>query len=277
MATVDLTTAELVEKTTEIAEQVGMYGFVLLDSLYMIIGGMVIIYLLHNFAYKFVFAYLKNPRAARVIFGAIYTVIFLISVLLVLKSYGFDVRAVSRISLLVVMVGSVIVFYLIPFLPRLPFMIGHLVDINGVMGTVDAISSFHTTIRKFDGTMVFIPNALVMASRIMNYTDTPSRRIEMKLKVKVSCDLDEVQVLLLRIMNDDDRVLDTPAGPAIFVMNADGMSIEITAFCWANNEDWLATRSNLWLKIMDAIKIEDRVSLSLPQQEIYLHENDKRV
>lgn len=263
----------LIDKTTEIAEQVGAYGFVVLDSLYMIIGAMLVIFLLHKFAYKFVFTRLGRPRVARVVFGALYVLVFLVAVLLALKGLGFHVRAISHISLLVVVVGAVLVFYLMPFLPRLPFMIGHLVEINGVMGTVDAISTFHTTIRKFDGTMVFIPNALVMATKILNFHDTPTRRIEMGLSIKSSSNLEEVKSLLLRIMNNDERVLKAPAEPAVFVMNVDAEAIDMTAFCWVNNADWLATRSDLWLSISEAIKTDERVSMSLPQRGIYLHES----
>ena len=51
--------------------------------------------------------------------------------------------------------------------------------LNGILGTVDNISTYHTTIRKFDGTIVFIPNTAVTGGNIMNYHDIPTRRIEL--------------------------------------------------------------------------------------------------
>ena len=146
-----------------------------------------------------------------------------------------------------------------------------------MLGTIDAISTFHTTLRKFDGTMVFVPNALVLASRIMNYSDTPSRRIEMKLNVNTDSDLDETKSLFIRLMNEDERVLDDPAPPAVFVMDANAAGVEMFAVCWVNNADWLSTRSDLWMKVVDAFIKDERVAMSLPQQEVYVIDGNTEV
>ncbi len=267
-------TAAIVEGTVEIVDQVSAYGHLILGSLYLIIGGMVIIFLLHLFASKFIYPTLGNNRLVKVIFWTLYVLVLVITALLALKSIGFDVSVIGHVALVVVLIGAVIIFFMAPFLPRLPFMIGHLVEINGVLGTVDAISTFHTTVRKFDGTMVFLPNALVLASRILNYTDTPTRRIEMKLSVNTDSDLEETKALFLRLMNDDERVVDEPAPPAVFVMDANAAGVEMFAVCWVNNADWLTTRSDLWMKVVDAFIKDERVAMSLPQQEVYVVEGN---
>ena len=169
-----------------------------------------------------------------------------------------------------VLIGAVVVFFLVPFFPRLPFKLGHMVEINGVLGFVDTITTFHTSIRKFDGTMVFVPNALVMASKIMNFSETPSRRIEMKLSVNTDSNIEESKALFLRLMTEDERVLDEPAPPAVFVMDANAAGVEILAICWVKNADWFSTRSDLWLKVVDAFMGDNRVAMSLPQQEVYV-------
>lgn len=266
--------AAIVEETVEIVDQVSAYGHLILGSLYLIIGGMVIIFLLHLFASKFIYPTLGNNRLVKVIFWTLYVLVLVITALLALKSIGFDVSVIGHVALVVVLIGAVIIFFMAPFLPRLPFMIGHLVEINGVLGTVDAISTFHTTVRKFDGTMVFLPNALVLASRILNYSDTPTRRIEMKLSVNTDSDLEETRALFLRLMNDDERVVDEPAPPSVFVMNANAAGVEMFAVCWVNNGDWLTTRSDLWMKVVDAFIKDERVAMSLPQQEVYVVEGN---
>lgn len=264
--------AAIVEETVEIVDQVSAYGHLILGSLYLIIGGMVIIFLLHLFASKFIYPSLGNNRLVKVIFWTLYVLVLVITALLALKGIGFDVSVIGHVALVIVLIGAVVVFFMAPFLPRLPFMIGHLVEINGVLGTVDAISTFHTTIRKFDGTMVFLPNALVLASRIMNYSDTPTRRIEMNLSVNTDSDLEETKALFLRLMNEDERVVDDPAPPAVFAMNATAAGVDMFAVCWVNNADWLTTRSDLWMKVVDAFIKDERVAMSLPQQEVYVIE-----
>jgi small conductance mechanosensitive channel len=175
---------------------------------------------------------------------------------------GLETANLGSVLILVVLVGAVVVYFLIPFLPKLPFIVGHTIETNGVMGTVDQVSSFHTTIRKFDGTLVFLPNALVMASRILNYSYTPSRRIEMQFALRPDCDLELARDRILAIVAQDDRVLEEPATPSMFVMAAGAASVDLTLYCWVKNEDFLGARSDLWLSVMAAAK-EDPAALPL--------------
>jgi small conductance mechanosensitive channel len=139
------------------------------------------------------------------------------------------------------------------------------------MGTVDRVSSFHTTIRKFDGTLVFLPNALVMASRILNYSYTPSRRIEMQLSIAPDGDIDAIRSRALDAIREDHRVLEEPAPPAAFVMSADAAAVQLTMFCWVNNEDFLGARSDLWMKLMALREsAAGDMPLALPRQIIEL-------
>ena len=57
--------------------------------------------------------------------------------------------------------------------------------------------------------------------------------------------LDRCKELLLEIMSAESRVLSDPAA-AVFVMNAQAAGVDLTAWCWVNNADWLGTRSDLW-------------------------------
>ncbi len=188
---------------------------------------------------------------------------------MVLKKLGFDVSVIGKISILSVLVGAVGIFFLLPFLPRLPFKIGHMVEINGILGTVDNISTYHTTVRKFDGTMVFIPNTAVMGGNIMNYHDIPTRRIEMNIAISVTSDITTAKEIFLKIMVDDERVLKEPA-PVLFVTDADANGIKISTYCWVDNGDWLSARSDLWIKVQDAFMHNSQLSMARRQEEIYL-------
>ena len=266
--------SEAIQETIEIAEQVSEYGSLISSSLYFILGGMLVIFLLHKLASKVLYPYLKNRRLIKVVFGTLYVLILVIVTLMALRAVGLDVTLIGKIAILIVLTGAVIVFFLVPFFPRLPFKIGHMIESNGVLGFVDNISTFHTTIRKLDGTMAFVPNALVMATKILNYHDLSERRIEINISVNTDCNLRTAKALVLRIMNEDERVLESPALPKAFIVNATASGTDITAFCWVANADWFATRSDLWLNIVDAIAADDQVTMSLPQQEVYLLESE---
>lgn len=262
--------SDLIGQTADVVNEISGYGSLIVNSLYLIICGMVVIYLLYKLASKYLYPHMQNKRLVKVVFGTLYVLVLVITALLVLKKIGIDVEWIGHLALVTVLIGAVVAFFLAPFFPRLPFKIGHLIEVNGVLGRVDGITTFHTSLRKFDGTTAFIPNALLMASRILNYSDQPCRRVELKLSVNTDCDIEESRQLFLRIMREDDRVLEDPSPPAVFVTNVTAAGTDLFAICWAKNEHWLSTRSDLWMKVVDAFLSDERVAMSLPQQEIYV-------
>ena len=86
-------------------------------------------------------------------------------------------------------------------------MLGHMIETGGLLGIVEYISTFYTEIRSFDGDIIFISNALLMAGRLVNFSYTPNRRVEFKLSVSVDCEIGKCRQLMLEIMSSDDRLL----------------------------------------------------------------------
>jgi small conductance mechanosensitive channel len=256
----------------EIAQQVGEYGYIVGDSLSLIVLGMLAVYLLHTLASKFLYPYLPNARLPRVIFGTLYVLVLVMTVLIALKKIGFDTGAIGPVVIVLLLVAAVVIYFLIPFIPRLPFMPGHLIETGGVMGIVDSISSFHTTLRKFDGNIVFLPNALVMASRIQNFSYTPTRRIELKLRLASGCEPESAKARLLAAVVADTRVLAEPA-PAIYATGADASGVDLVLYCWASNADLMATQSDLWLQLVKLTRDEQGFSLAIPGQEVHLRKD----
>lgn len=255
----------------EIIEQVNQYSYLVADALSFILIGILSVLALHMLASRFIYRFIENQRLLRVIFGTLYILVFLVTGIAVLKKVGFDVGAGGTIAILLVLFLAVIVYFIIPFMPKLPFVPGHMVESYGVIGTVEAVTSFHTTIRKFDGTMVFIPNAMVLASKILNFSYTPNRRIDISLTVVTYSDLDVVKEQLLAVATNDRRVLADPA-PAVFAVRADASGIELILYCWVENADFLGTRSDLWQAILQIAKESSGLELSRPQQEVYIKE-----
>ncbi len=254
----------------EILNQLGGYGKIIKDALYIIVGGMLLIYCLQRLTKRFIFPHLKRKRLVHIVFGALYTLVFVISVLLALDGLGLDIRDSGELAIFIVLIGGVMIFFLSPYLPSLPFRTGHLVEVGGVFGKVESIAAYHTTIKKFNGTIAYIPNTGVIGSTIINYSVKPSLRIELTVSVESTCDLEKALSSLILIMKEDSRVLDTPAVPFVEVLNVQASGIDVMAACWVNNEDYIATRSDLWRRIVQEFRADRDLALSLPQQEILL-------
>lgn len=172
---------------------------------------MLAVFVLHKLASRFLYPYIPNARLVRVIFGTLYILVLAVTGLIALKRAGFETGGAGQVAILMVLFGAVLVYFLIPFLPKLPFIPGHMIETGGVTGIVDSISSFHSTLRKFDGTIVFLPNALVMASRIQNFSYTPTRRIEIKLLIAHDTDPEAAGTLVQEAVTAESRVLAEPA------------------------------------------------------------------
>jgi small conductance mechanosensitive channel len=273
--------AEVLQEASEIVEQVSAYGSLITNSLYLIVGGMLAVFLLHKLTSKFLYPYIKKPRLMRVVFGTLYVLILVVTMLVVLNKLGIETSVIGKVTIMVVLASAVVIFFLIPFLPRLPFKTGQMIEVNGVLGNVEGISYAHTTIRTFDGAMVFIPNPVVLASRIVNYHDIPERRIGFKLTVNLDADIEELRRLILAIINADKRVLSEPVPPVVRVTTATANGIELVAFCWVKNDIFLDAQSDLWIKLVAAVNSDERVRLSSPQQNIRLthvaNEDSKKV
>jgi len=279
MAEINETNTEVgktLQETVEIVDQVSEYGSLITNSLYLIVLGMIGIFIVHKLVSKFLYPVVTNmpliARLLKVVFGTLYVLILAVVLLIVIRELGFDVKIIAKITLLSILAGAVLVFFLVPFIPKLPFIFGDMVEINGVLGVVEAISSFHTTLRKFDGTLVYLPNAVVMASKILNFHQVAERRIEMNITVSTKSNIQESINTFIAIMKADKRVVEAPAAPSVFAVDADSSGIKMSGYCWVNNADFLATRSDLWIKLVDTFLHTENINMARPQNEVYLME-----
>ena len=251
-ATESHTLSGISQKAGEIADQINQYADLLIGSLFMITGGIFAIYLIHKIASKFLFPHFHKGRLTKVAGVTVYALILLTTTLIVLRSVGVDVAGIGQIALVTILVIAVLSFFLLPFLPKLPFKIGHLLEVGGELGTVVAISPLFTALKTYGGALVFVPNAAIMKMTIKNYSHDAFRRIEINMSVQNDTGLEKIKAALIRLMTENECVMEEPSTPAIFLTNANAEYIELLAVCWVRNEDWLTTQSDLWEKIVNA-------------------------
>ncbi len=86
---------------------------------------------------------------------------------------------------------------------REPFKIGDVIKSNGYFGTIEKISLRSTKLKKFSGEDVVIPNKLVVQNPIENYTMTNFRRVEIKCGVGYGDDLELVERVAIKAIEQD--------------------------------------------------------------------------
>ena len=244
-------------------------GTVIANSFYYLVVAIIIIYLVHRFAQKFLFPRLANKRFAIILIFTLHALVLSAALLLVLAHLGFDTSVIAPVALLIVLMVAVLITFIAPILPTLPFKLGNMVEIGGIQGNVKAITPYFTRVRTFDGRAVFIPNALVWTKIIVNYHATPDRRVELELNVSADHSLADARAVLTDIMRNDERVLDDPA-PAVRINTARADGVEMVGLCWVKNADFLGVRSDLYEKVVNIAQSDAGISLSLDRKEVLL-------
>jgi small conductance mechanosensitive channel len=69
-----------------------------------------------------------------------------------------------------------------------PFDVGHTIETNGFVGTIEEIELRSTTLRTSSGLHVIIPNKEIFQKPIINYSLTDSRRVEIEFVIPNTVD-----------------------------------------------------------------------------------------
>lgn len=152
-----------------------------------------------------------------------------------------------------------------------PFKTGDVVELDDSVGTVRDIGIFYTKIITFDNKTIFIPNGKVTDAKIVNYTETPTRRVDMSFSISYSADYEKARELILGIIADEKLIISEPE--SIVRMSAhQNSSISIDVLVWVNNSDYLTVRYN----ITEAVKAAfDANGIEIPFDQLDIHIKEK--
>jgi small-conductance mechanosensitive channel len=135
-----------------------------------------------------------------------------------------------------------------------PVQVGDIVQIADVQGTMRRIGIRSSTVRTFEGAEVIVPNASLIADRVVNWTLSDRlRRIELDVGVEYGNDPRRVLDLLVGVARAHPSVLDEPAPVALFNrFGASSLDFQLRA--WTENvDDAMVVRSDLGVAIFDAL------------------------
>lgn len=149
-----------------------------------------------------------------------------------------------------------------------PFHAGDSVQIAGQEGVVEQVRLFQTVLRTYSNHEVTLPNGQITASPIVNLTARAQRRIEIPVGIAYEAEVQRAREILLRITNDDQRVLPSPASEVLVTELGDN-SVGLLLRTWVNTPDFVHARSDL----VEAIHRElgkAGIGIPFPQREVHL-------
>lgn len=151
-----------------------------------------------------------------------------------------------------------------------PFKTGEFVDLGGVMGTVQNVQIFSTTMKSADGKIVVVPNGKIIAGNIINYSREPIRRNEFIIGVAYDADVDQVIALFQEVVEADERVL-KEMGIQIGLNELAASSLNFVVRCWSKSSDLQNVYWDL-LKNFKRTLDANGIGIPYPQMDVHLHQ-----
>jgi small-conductance mechanosensitive channel len=151
-----------------------------------------------------------------------------------------------------------------------PIQPGDVVEVAGLTATVRNIGLRATTLITFDGADVVLPNGMLLADKLVNWTLTGnSRRINIDVSTVYDASPQPTIALLIDIANRLEGIAAFPQPTALLTGLALG-ELQFNLRAWTTPQaDWVAVRSELAMRIRDALA-EAGIPVPLPQRELHL-------
>lgn len=134
-----------------------------------------------------------------------------------------------------------------------PFRVGDTITAAGVNGTVDTIGMFSTVIKTADNVVITVPNSLVYAGTIQNFTAERNRRTEFSVWTSYDGSTSDALQLIRELVRGDERVLSAPA-PEVVVSELGPNGVGIVVRLWADSSVLGAVRSDMLERVKAALE-----------------------
>ncbi|MCF6269583.1 MAG: mechanosensitive ion channel [Melioribacteraceae bacterium] len=150
-----------------------------------------------------------------------------------------------------------------------PIKVGDFVEAAGVMGSVEEIGIFVTTLTTPDNKVIYVPNSQMGGGIITNFSIKDTRRVDMEFGIGYSDDIDKARKVILEILSSDSRILKDPV-PDVFVGTLADSSVNFKVRPWVNAADYWGVYSDTTENIKKKFD-ENNISIPFPQTDVHLY------
>lgn len=221
-----------------------------------------------------------NQKVVYAIERIIYYSILLIAVSFALIALGVPINSILLLfGLFLVLVGLAFQTTLNNLAATIIFVVfqtykpGDWVDVlNGTFGQVKRIQLFTTVILTQPKNMVTIPNGVIMAGNIVNFSELGYRRVDIAVTITYESDLVKAKQIMERILAENEHVLDDPE-PVVGVENLSPRGVEFYLWPFTLVEHYFDTL----FAVTEEVKIrltEAGITIPVVQQEVKLIQMD---
>lgn len=154
-----------------------------------------------------------------------------------------------------------------------PFTLGDYIESETVAGTVEEISLLYTRLTTPDGRAVYMPNDTLYSSRMINYTYSGTRRMELSIGVSYDNTPEQVRAAALEAVASLEGILSDPA-PAVHLDSYGDSAIQYLIHAWVPAADYATLRFALNERVYDAFR-RHGVEITYPHLNVHSVAADK--
>lgn len=149
-----------------------------------------------------------------------------------------------------------------------PFKVGDFIDAQGHMGIVNEIQIFNTILKTPDNKTIIIPNGGLSTSSMTNFSTEATRRVDFTFGIAYGDDYDKAKKVLLKLINDDERILKDPE-PFVALTELADSSVNIVVRVWAEAANYWGIYFDLHEKVYKTFDKEG-LNIPFPQMDVHL-------
>lgn len=153
-----------------------------------------------------------------------------------------------------------------------PIRIGDFLEVGDARGSVEAINTRSTRIRRTDGVHMLIPNSALLENTVVNWTLVDRvTRTTVRVGVAYGSPVRSVAELIEQAVCEQDSVLKEPEPLVIFEDFGDN-ALVFDAYFWVHavgDRDLRVIRSNIRFRI-DTLFSENDIVIAYPQRDVHI-------
>ena len=265
----------MMEKILQWFAPVGQYTLSkLLPMVLLTVLGIVAIQLAMNLLRKGLKKSKLEKAAHTLIRTAIQTVLYVLLALAIASGLGIDVTGIIAMASVLTLAISLAVQNALTnviggftLLYTKPFHSGDYVDIGADSGTVTEIGMTYTKLLTPDNKMISIPNSIVVAGDIVNYSITGTRRVSIPVQVEYHVPPQKVIDALIQAGTVDNVLLDPP--PAAVITDYGVSCINYSLRVWTKTDDFWDVTFLINQNILNIFAAQD-IPLAHPHMNVHI-------
>ncbi len=205
----------------------------------------------------------EGDSSSEILIGRLsYGVVWVVGSVIALGVLGIDFAALlGALGLTSVAIGfslkDVLSNYIsgVILLAARPFRINDQVVIDIYEGTITQIQLRATTLKTYDGRLVYIPNQEVFQASIINNTASPRRRSSVMVGIDYDADIETAKQVIYQVLDNIETVEKNPA-PDILVQELAASTVNLEVRFWVDSRraGFLATTSTVTQGIKQALE-----------------------